>query len=180
MTDWRVSEWKRIIRQDKRRVEVKQKIGKKYEKEGNFRTRGIAACLKSGRLIQKGPRGEERWGVDLRKIRTLCRYPFPLLVLNPSPTAFLWPLSCSWEQDEKWERWVKVLFSYKKPTIHGHTVPSLHTSTYTHMYKHVIDMPSLSNMIIYYLCTLLISAFHMQSSSKCENLQKIWHTTLFI
>ena len=152
MTDCRVSEWKRIIRQDKRRAEVKQKTGKKYEKEGNFRTRGIAACLKRGLLIQKGPRGEkdgEGWALE--RVRTLCPYPFPLLVLNPSPTAFLWPVSCSWEQDEKRERWAKALFSYKKPTIHGHTVPPPHTPTFTHTYKHVIDMPSLSYMIIYYV-----------------------------
>ena len=69
---------------------MKQKTGKKYEKEGNFRTRGIAACLKRGLLIQKGPRGEkdgEGWALE--RARTLCPYPFPLLVLNPSPTAFL-------------------------------------------------------------------------------------------
>lgn len=55
-------------KQDERRADVKQKAGKKYKEEGNFRTRGIAACLKRGLLIQKGPRGEkDRGGVGLGK-----------------------------------------------------------------------------------------------------------------
>lgn len=47
---------------------MKQKAGKKYEEEGNFRTRGIAACLKRGLLIQTGPSSEkDRGGVGLGK-----------------------------------------------------------------------------------------------------------------
>ena len=47
---------------------MKQKAGKKYEEEGKFRTRGIAACLKRGLLIQTGPSSEkDRGGVGLGK-----------------------------------------------------------------------------------------------------------------
>jgi len=61
---------------------VKQKTGKKYEKEGNFRARGIAACLKRGLLIQKGPRGEkDKGGVGLGKSKNTVSLPIP----SPSP-----------------------------------------------------------------------------------------------